>query len=654
MNEIKVKMLFMPAKSKHVIKENKKRRKGKRTPRSTTSCPGPNNLPPLQFHHVHGDNIRICRDGTMAKRYESFCKGITFSARPVKINERVYVKFSEISNNWSGVIRFGFTANDPATLRNSLPKYACPDLTNRPGYWAKALNERFCERDNILFYYVTSAGDVYFGINGEEKGVFINGVETRGPLWTLIDIYGNCSAIEFLDSRIYMYQQQNHSARRSGEPMVDSIIPTFQSVSVSEEAPAANRIGSGDINRWSSNSNGLNSMNPIPFHRIKGRNVGLSADRLVATRSDSEYCQGYVFTARPLRIGEKIIVQILRTEYMYTGSLALGLTSCDPASLQSTDLPDDSEMLLDRPEYWVVSKDVGSSPVRGDEITFCVTVDGEVQISKNGGPITTVMHVDQSLQLWMFLDVYGSTQSVRLFSQSLPAVLPTSPRRLQVPMPNSESVNSLNSQVSQQSENQRQAAQLAAQRLISLQTTGDMLLQTGGTVLVVNLPPAHSTEVISTAAQRRQQPQVSVPAVSVPACTSATLLTNYSNTYEEPISCQHPSYNNRADVNQPNGMVTSPQRLQVQLPNSESINSLTQQTENQRKAVQLAAQQQIAAENSVQCAICYENPIDSVLYMCGHMCMCYNCAIQQWRGIGGGHCPLCRAVIRDVIRTYKS
>lgn len=55
-----------------------------------------------------------------------------------------------------------------------------------------------------------------------------------------------------------------------------------------------------------------------------------------------------------------------------------------------------------------------------------------------------------------------------------------------------------------------------------------------------------------------------------------------------------------------------------------------------------------------ECTICYENPIDSVLYMCGHMCMCYECAIQQWRGIGGGHCPLCRAVIRDVIRTYKS
>lgn len=459
----------------------------------------------------------------MAKRYESFCKGITFSARPVKINERVYVKFSEISNNWSGVIRFGFTFNDPATLRNSLPKYACPDLTNKPGYWAKALNERFCERDNILFYYVTPAGDVHFGINGEEKGVFINGVETRGPLWTLIDIYGNCSAIEFLDSRIYMYQQQNHS-RRSGEALLETIIPTFQSVTINEETPAVINRSCGDINRWCSNSNGLT---PIAFHRTKGRNIGLSSDRLIATRADTEFCQGYVFTARPLRIGEKIIVQILRTEHMYVGGLALGLTSCDPGSLQSTDLPDDSDMLLDRPEYWVVSKDVAAAPVRGDEICFCVTTNGEVQISKNGGQASVVMHVDQSLQLWAFLDVYGSTQSVRIFSQTIGSALPASPRRLQMPMPSSESVNSLNSQVSQQSENQRKVAQMAAQRLISVPTTGDMILQTGGTVLVVNLPPTHPTEVLPTAAPRRQQSQVAVP------CTSATLLSNYSNTYDE-------------------------------------------------------------------------------------------------------------------------
>lgn len=49
----------------------------------------PNNLPPLSFHSVHGENVRISRDGSIARRVESFCKGIAFSARPVRVNERV-------------------------------------------------------------------------------------------------------------------------------------------------------------------------------------------------------------------------------------------------------------------------------------------------------------------------------------------------------------------------------------------------------------------------------------------------------------------------------------------------------------------------------------------------------------------------------------
>lgn len=552
----------------------------------------------------------------MAKRYESFCKGISFSARPVKINERVCVKFSEISNNWSGVIRFGFTYNDPATLRNSLPKYACPDLTNRAGYWAKALNERFCERDNILFYYVTAAGDVHFGVNGEEKGVFITGVDTRSPLWTLIDIYGNCTAIEFLDSRVCMYHLQHHqtTVRRAvhpaavaaattsnGEPAeVERMQNAFQSMNMANEElpqqivtrplPAQQQ----QQTQCNENSGGGGGLVPLPFHRTKGRNVMLSADRMVATRADSEFCQGYVFTARPLKIGEKIIVQILRTEHMYVGALALGLTSCDPATLQSIDLPDDSDILLDRPEYWVVSKDVAATPNRGDEIMFCVTAGGEVQISKNRGPPSVVMHVDQSLQLWAFLDVYGSTQSVRILSQSPPAPVPMSmmsPSRragsaLHVQMPTSESINSLNSQVSMQQlqlaqnqqiemQQQRQAVAAAAaaaaaatcgsSRVINVPSqNGDLIqIQPGGTVLVVNLPPTHSslTDLAAAAQQHQLQQQqqqnhvqqcsssrlsvvpsmatatttvVPAAAATISQSSSATLISNYSNsTYIE-------------------------------------------------------------------------------------------------------------------------
>lgn len=57
--------------------------------RSGSNGGGTNNLPPLLFHNVHGENIRISRDGTIARRVESFCKGIAFSSRPVKVNEKV-------------------------------------------------------------------------------------------------------------------------------------------------------------------------------------------------------------------------------------------------------------------------------------------------------------------------------------------------------------------------------------------------------------------------------------------------------------------------------------------------------------------------------------------------------------------------------------
>ncbi|XP_030565800.1 protein neuralized [Drosophila novamexicana] len=665
---------------------------GKIVRRSPSSCPGPNNLPPLQFHTVHGDNIRISRDGTLARRFESFCRAITFSARPVRINERICVKFAEISNNWNGGIRFGFTSNDPASLEGALPKYACPDLTNRPGFWAKALHEQYCEKDNILYYYVNNAGDVIYGINNEEKGVILSGIDTRGLLWTVIDIYGNCTGIEFLDARIYMYQQQQQQQQQlqqqqlpqqqlppqqqqqpqqqlaAHHPLQQSrrslpggtgvvvdhelerhVMPSLQSLHLAGTAAGIieHDLANG-LPPLRYNANGR--LIPVPFHITKGRNVRLSHDRFVASRTESDFCQGYVFTARPIRIGEKLIVQVLKTEQMYVGALALGLTSCNPALLQPNDLPNDSDFLLDRPEYWVVSKDIAAAPQRGDEIAFFVAPNGEVSISKNNGPAVVVMHVDQSLQLWAFLDVYGSTQSLRMFRQQLPNMVayPSQPQinaaaaaaaasttaassRM---LPMAESLNSLNAgqmlAASKMQLNVTQSSSTLASnagngsRMISMPSNGDILQiqpNGGGTVLVVNLPPASSSHDLNGQLAGRQAASAAATVTSsgilAGACSSGTLIsTTSSQQYIEPVA--------------------------------QSTSTL-----NGTKWKDSLSDQQ-STDSSAECTICYENPIDSVLYMCGHMCMCYDCAIEQWRGVGGGQCPLCRAVIRDVIRTYTT
>jgi protein neuralized len=249
---------------------------------------------------VHGENIRISRDGTVARRYESFCKGITFSARPVKVNERICVRFAEISNNWSGVIRFGFTCIDPASLEENLPKYACPDLTNKPGFWGKALHERFCQRDNVLFYYVATSGEVHYGINGEEKGLFITDVDTRGPLWVMIDIYGNSTACEFIDSRIYKSSSdQNpavvHHQQASPIPLPSSemfdINERIQSVTITNDNRRQTIHSTNNMNNYSSAS----GYHPLQLNSLCGRNILLSQEKTIATRVENEFCQGKFF-----------------------------------------------------------------------------------------------------------------------------------------------------------------------------------------------------------------------------------------------------------------------------------------------------------------------------------------------------------------------
>ena len=56
---------------------------------------------------------------------------------------------------------------------------------------------------------------------------------------------------------------------------------------------------------------------------------------------------------------------------------------------------------------------------------------------------------------------------------------------------------------------------------------------------------------------------------------------------------------------------------------------------------------------SNECVVCLEHAPDSVLYTCGHMCMCYSCArdVVQNRG---ALCPICRQSIRDVIKIFRS
>uniref|UniRef100_A0A3B3U7R4 E3 ubiquitin-protein ligase NEURL1 n=1 Tax=Poecilia latipinna TaxID=48699 RepID=A0A3B3U7R4_9TELE len=56
---------------------------------------------------------------------------------------------------------------------------------------------------------------------------------------------------------------------------------------------------------------------------------------------------------------------------------------------------------------------------------------------------------------------------------------------------------------------------------------------------------------------------------------------------------------------------------------------------------------------SEECTICYENMVDTVLYACGHMCLCYACGLKL-KKMANACCPICRRTIKDIIKTYRS
>lgn len=419
--------------------------------------------PLLKFHSVHGTNVMLFNDGRIARRKDSFCKGLAFSNRPISIDEIVCLRLCDVGTNWSGVLRFGVTNVDPASFRDiELPKFACPDLTSKAGYWAKALAERYSIEKSILHFFVNDAGEMYYGINGVNKGMFLNGINVSIPIWIIIDIYGNSVGVEFVDpgdvhldrartakclkarrnhtppfstnhsqpreesnnpsdgnTAIVQHSTTNHNGTGIDMPATTRPSPSMtSSTSANNLGPEGNPSGlRSSSTRTSPFSYTSNSTRLLRFHTVHGVNITLHADDTIASRKHGEYYLGYVFTERPLKIGEKLAVVILQVEQAFSGSLAFGLTSCDPIQVPASRLPVDSDELLERPEYWVCIKDVGAMPAVGDKLSFHIDDRGQVTFSKNDAPPRVIMHVDISVNLWAFFDLYGTTRKIQILDQ---------------------------------------------------------------------------------------------------------------------------------------------------------------------------------------------------------------------------------------------
>lgn len=92
----------------------------------------------LEFHPVHGSNVRLDHTGTQATRVESFANGVCFSKQPLQPGEIFLIEIEDKELGWCGHLRVGLTARDPRGFE-AVPEYSIPDLTDLGDSWVFAI-----------------------------------------------------------------------------------------------------------------------------------------------------------------------------------------------------------------------------------------------------------------------------------------------------------------------------------------------------------------------------------------------------------------------------------------------------------------------------------------------------------------------------------
>ncbi|XP_028285856.1 neuralized-like protein 2 [Parambassis ranga] len=92
----------------------------------------------MEFHPIHGINVRLDHLGTQATRVESFANGVCFSKDPLKPGEIFLIEIEDKELGWCGHLRIGLTAMDPRNLE-VVPEYSIPDLTDLGNSWVFAI-----------------------------------------------------------------------------------------------------------------------------------------------------------------------------------------------------------------------------------------------------------------------------------------------------------------------------------------------------------------------------------------------------------------------------------------------------------------------------------------------------------------------------------
>lgn len=159
----------------------------------------------VHFHeYIHGKNILITHRGRKASRIDGFYDGLTFSNRPLTVNECVSFKIMEVDRIRSGVLTVGVTSDDPERYREKINKLlSAAEFLPKPGTRYVKLDDRYCQKNVQINLRLTDHGDLHMMVNDESQEYhLLDRIDISRPQWLLIDVFGRCITLEFVEPHL--------------------------------------------------------------------------------------------------------------------------------------------------------------------------------------------------------------------------------------------------------------------------------------------------------------------------------------------------------------------------------------------------------------------------------------------------------------------
>ncbi|XP_063046770.1 E3 ubiquitin-protein ligase NEURL1B [Engraulis encrasicolus] len=597
-----------------------------------TSAPPASSLAPEppRFHpQAKGKNIRLDGQLRRATRKNSFCNGITFSQRPVRLYEKVRLRLSSVHSGWSGALRFGFTSLDPGELASAdIPKYACPDLVTRPGYWAKALPERLATRDNVLAFWADRHGRVFYSINEGEPVLFHCGLSVGCPLWAIIDIYGITQEVTLLESTFaesvgasclsavrlsaYLPQSSHDSANYSNNQLESSQAAAAKMASLQLGTPYNQLIPC--CSSSPSSSSALNNPTSSAPPCSSSAPPSSSANPSSAVPTTPPPPPLSLSSAGP---------RLMAPPSSSSSSTPYTSSSSPRAPLAASPPPLDSDLHF--------------HPVRGSDVVLSVDrtaacvhfLDGSRTLVFSDRPLrpgeTLYVEVGHLGLPYLGALLFGMTSCDPASLQA--ADLPADPNQLLdrkeywvvyrgFPMPCSGDVLSFcllpNGEVHHGVNGGARGRLLcvdSSQPLWTFFTLHGAVnrLRILGTLQAS--PPLSSPSISQSSSPEDSDSDLAFSVNRSSSASESSLVTAPSSPLSPPVS---PTFL-CPEVLPPGGN---------------------------------------GGSKSGECTVCFDQEVDTVIYTCGHMCLCHECGLKLKRQINAC-CPICRRPIKDVIKTYR-